>query len=576
MAALVQLHAPPYRLDEEAVQWVEQTIAGMTDEEKIGQLFFHLFMLNGAPFGSHPYTNKELLEKFHIGGARYQGGSAEQVQDLLNELQTHSRIPLLVAANCDSGGNGACSGGTYIASAAHCEASGDETVAYNAGLISAREETALGVNVNFDPCVDIVTNWRNTIVNTRSYGREADTVIKYSSAYLRGLMAERDVIQCIKHFPGDGTEERDQHLVLGINELTVEEWEKSFGKVYRHHIANGVDMIMAGHIALPHYQKKLNPRLKDAEILPATLSEELIQGLLKSTLDFNGLVITDASHMLGMTSSMQRKDYVPKAIAAGCDMFLFFNDIEEDFTYMMNGYKRGIITEERLHDALRRILGLKAKLRLHIKQKNGTLLKERSALAVIGCKEHLRMQEEAADKGISLIKNTLAQLPIRPETHKRIRLYVLKASNSGGIYAGSDTFTEQAVRILSEKGFEVSVNQSGIREKGSIEAYKREVDAAFIFADIVGYAVVNNVRIEWSAAMSNEIPWYVHEVPTVMVSFNFTNHLHDATMVKCYINAYHDNETCIRKTIEKIMGESPFNGIHFNENVWAGQWQAKL
>lgn len=576
MAASVQLHAPPYRLDEEAVQWVEQTIAGMTDEEKIGQLFFHLFMLNGEPFGSHSYTNKELLEKFHIGGARYQGGSAEQVQDLLNELQTDSRIPLLVAANCDSGGNGACSGGTYIASAAHCEASGDETVAYNAGLVSAREATALGVNVNFDPCVDIVTNWRNTIVNTRSYGRDAATVIRYSSAYLRGLTAEQDVIRCIKHFPGDGTEERDQHLVLGVNELTAEAWEQSFGTVYRHHIANGVEMIMAGHIALPHYQKKLKPQLRDADILPATLSEELIQGLLKGALNFNGLVITDASHMLGMTSSMQRKDYVPKAIAAGCDMFLFFNDIEEDFTYMMNGYKKGIITEDRLHDALRRILGLKAKLRLHIKQKTGSLLKEKSALAVIGCKEHLQMQEDAADKGISLIKNTLAQLPIRPETHKRIRLYVLKASNSGGIYAGSDTFTEKAVEILTEKGFEVIVNQSGVREKGSVEVYKREVDAAFIFADIVGYAVVNNVRIEWSAAMSNEIPWYVHEVPTVMVSFNFTNHLHDATMVKCYINAYHDNETCIRKTIEKIMGDSPFNGIHFNENVWAGQWQSKL
>ena len=123
-----------------------------------------------------------------------------------------SKIPLLVAANCDSGGNGACSEGTYIASGAQAEAAGDLLVSYHAGLVSAREEKALGVNVNFDPCVDILYNWRNTIVNTRAYGTDAETVIKYTNAYLDGLTAENGenmedgVIQCIKHFPGDGTD----------------------------------------------------------------------------------------------------------------------------------------------------------------------------------------------------------------------------------------------------------------------------------------------------------------------------------------------------------------------------------
>ena len=92
------------------------------------------------------------------------------------------------------------------------------------------------------------------------------------------------MVTCIKHFPGDGTEERDQHLVLGVNELSPEEWDASFGRVYKHHIDNGVEMFMAGHIALPYYQKKLNPTLEDKDILPATLAEELIQGLLKEQL----------------------------------------------------------------------------------------------------------------------------------------------------------------------------------------------------------------------------------------------------------------------------------------------------
>ncbi|QXW65094.1 glycosyl hydrolase [Streptobacillus moniliformis] len=573
MSKLVNLREKPYNLDDEQIKWVEDTLSSITDEEKIGQLFFNLFWLGDLATESK-YSNEEIITKFKVGGARYQGGNKYEVMNLLNNLQKNSKIPLLIAANCDSGGNGACSDGTYIATAAMCEASGDLEVSYNAGYVSGVEEEALGINVNFDPCVDVLKNWRNTIVNTRAYGRDVDIVIKHSNAYLEGL-DKSNVIKCIKHFPGDGTEERDQHLILGVNALTVEEWERSFGEVYRNHINNGVEMIMAGHIALPHYQKLINPSLEDKDILPATLSKELIEDLLKDKLKFNGLVITDASHMLGMTASMRRKDYVPLAIASGCDMFLFFNDIDEDFKYMLDGYKKGIITEERLNDAVRRILGLKAKLNLHIRQKENTLLKDEKGLDLIGCEKHIKMQKEAVDKGISLIKNTKFELPINPEKHKKVRLYILEGEKNG-IYRPNEKFQEYCIKKLEEKGFEVTVNESGKREKGSIEKYRSEVDLALVFANIKGYAEANNMRIKWSGPMSNEIPWYVHEVPTVMVSFNFTNHLHDATMVKCYINAYYDNEVTIDTLIEKLMGKSEFKGKHFNENVWAGQWQAKL
>ncbi|MEN2452382.1 glycoside hydrolase family 3 N-terminal domain-containing protein, partial [Bacillus sp. JR_15] len=385
---------------------------------------------------------------------------------------------------------------------------------YNAGYVSGQESSALGVNINFDPCVDILENWRNTIVNTRAYGTNADTVIKYTNAFIEGFNQTKDMITCIKHFPGDGTEERDQHLVLGVNEMTPDEWDQSLRKVYANHIDNGVEMIMSGHIALPHYSKKLNPALNDEDILPATLSKELITDLLKDDLNFNGLVVTDASHMLGMTAAMKREDYVPQAIAAGCDMFLFFNDIEEDFNFMLNGYKNGVITDERLNDAVRRILGLKAKINLHEKQANNTLEKDEKALEVVGCDKHIEMQKEAADLGITLVKNTLNQLPIRPETHKNIRLYVIEGEKNG-LYKSDDSLTDNLVSILEKRGFNVTVNDGSTRIKGKTLEYRDEVDAALVFANIVGYAAENNYRIRWSTAMSNEIPWYVHEVPTV-------------------------------------------------------------
>lgn len=576
MGRLVDLTAKPYHLSAEQIRWVEDTLAAMTPEEKVGQLFTNLFFFGKDMFSGNELTNAQILEKYHIGGARFHGGKATAVQELLNSLQSDSKVPLLVAANCDSGGNGACSDGTYIASGAQSEAARDPKVAFNAGYVSAREAGALGVNVNFDPCVDILFNWRNTIVNTRAYGTNADDVIKYTSAYIEGYRAGAagNMVTCIKHFPGDGTEERDQHLVLGVNELSPAEWDASFGRVYRHHINNGVEMIMAGHIALPYYSKQLNPSLMDEDILPATLAPELITGLLKEQLGFNGMVITDASHMLGMTSAMRREDYVPAAIAAGCDMFLFFNDMEEDFHFMLAGYEKGVITEERLNDAVRRILGLKAKLNLHQKKAAGTLLKSNEDLQVVGCAEHLAMRADAADKGITLVKNTLNQLPIRPETHKRIRLYYLQGE-VGGIVAAGAKVLEAVIAELESRGFEVTVNDGTTRIKGRTLDYRKEVDAALIIADVVGYGAQNNYRIQWKTAMSNECPWYVWEVPTVMVSLNFTTHLHDATMVKCYINAYHSNAEIIKQVVDKIMGESSFKGQP-NDLVWAEKWQARL
>lgn len=573
MPKLVDLRAKPYDLDDEQLAWVESTLAAMTDEQKVGQLFTCLFHFGQDSFSGNDLTNEQILDTFHIGAARYQGGTASEVQELLNRLQRGATIPLLVAANCDSGGNGACNDGTYIASGAQCEASRDAQVAFNAGYVSGVEESALGVNVNFDPCVDILFNWRNTIVNTRAYGTTADDVITYTNAYVEGLKRS-EVVCCIKHWPGDGTEERDQHLVLGVNELSPEEWDDSFGRVYRNHIDNGVEMIMAGHIALPYYQKKLNPALQDKDILPATLAEELIQGLLKDQLGFNGMVITDASHMLGMASAMRREEYVPRAIAAGCDMFLFFNDMAEDFGFMLAGVKNGTITAERLHDANRRILGLKAKLNLHTKAAAGTLLKTPQDLAVVGCDEHLAMRADAADKGITLVKNTLDQLPLTPTAHRRIRLYYL-AGEQGGIYSGSEATVAQLTQELEKRGYEVTVNDGATRVKGATLTYREEVDAALIIAEVVGYGAQNNYRIQWKTAMSNECPWYVWEVPTFMVSLNFTTHLHDATMVKCYVNAYHSNPEILSQVVDKLEGKSEFKGTP-NDLVWADKWQAKL
>ena len=579
---MVNLKAKPFYLSDEDIKWVNETIESMTIEEKIGQLFIAI----------DEYPDKQeminVIKKYHVGGARYEPNNAKGVYDRAKGYQENSKVPLLVASNCDSGGNGACTDGTLIATAAGCGATSDTETSYNVGYVSGREGTAIGCNWTFGPVGDIILNWRNTIVNTRAYGNDVNKVIDNAKAYINGVH-QSNMAACAKHFPGDGVEELDQHLVTGINDLSCEEWDKTFGKVYKSLIDDGLQSIMVGHIALPEYSRKLRPEIKDTDIMPATLAPELMQDLLRGELSFNGLILTDASHMSGMTSAKKRKDQVPGAIAAGCDMFLFFNVPEEDYKYMMDGYKNGVITEKRLHEALLRILGLKASLKLHEMQKNNILSPAEEGLSIIGCQEHKEIAKEAAERSVTLVKDTENNLPIKPSTHKRIKLYVLSSTPTSRAY-DADSAKDMIVEELEQAGFIVDTHNSyydleRIESKseneleamycGSVEEFKEKYDAAFIFVNMKGYAQENVVRLRYSTGHSNEIPWFVREVPTVCVSLNYTTHLIDLPMMKTYINAYAPTRTAIRETIKKIIGEAEFKGTH-NDTVFCGRWDTRL
>ena len=208
--------------------------------------------------------------------------------------------------------------------------------------------------------------------------------------------------------------------------LSVEEWDDTFGKVYGGLIEAGLPSIMAGHIALPEYVRHFNPDATTEELNASTLSKYILTDLLRGEMNFNGVVVTDASHMVAMTSAMKRSEMLPTAIAAGCDLFLFFNDPDEDFGWMMDGYKKGIITEERLEEALTRILGLKASLGLHKKAKTEIMQPKEEAMAKIGIEENKAIAAEIADKAITLVKNNQDIFPISSEKHKRVLLVDVK------------------------------------------------------------------------------------------------------------------------------------------------------
>jgi beta-N-acetylhexosaminidase len=582
---MVDLKGKPFYLTEDEIRWVEETIESMTPEEKLRQLFV---LLKGVP-GAAEDQIRSLMETARPGGMRWQGGDRETVFTQNTLFQKYSRVPVFIAGNCDDGGNGVLpKEGTFVATAAEAGASEGTETAYRIGYVAGREAAAIGVNWMFNPVADVYRNWRNTIVNTRSFGSDADRVTECARAYIRGIKDAAPHMACtLKHFPGDGWDELDPHNSPAHNEAGVEEWKASYGKVYQTLIDEGLETIMTGQISLPEMSRKLRPGIRNEEILPASLAPELLQDLLRGEMGFNGLIISDASHMIGMAGVMKRSEAVPKCIAAGCDMFLFANDVEEDIGYLRAGMEQGIVTEERLSDALHRILGLKARLKLY---DPAVRMPDRKLLAEIGCEKHRRYTAEAAEAGITLVKDTRGLLPLDPgKKNRALLVYVQSTPNSKG-YAG-DGMRGLITEELERAGFTVSqcpsfydlelengvnpMNFVRLMQPGRREDFRKNYDVVFVFIYIKGYAQRNVERLAWSSGHSMEMPWYTEEVPTVGVSLNYTNHLADCANIHTFVNAYGPNRENVRAAIEKITGKSEFRG-KADETVFCGRWDTRL
>ena len=568
---MINLKVKPFSLDENDIKWVEDTLKDMTLEEKIGQLF--------CPVGTTDNEDelKEFLKEIKPGGMMYRPEEGKTIRRTHEILQQNSKIPLLLGANLEAGGNGIALDGTYFGKQMQVAATDDVENAYRLGTICGKEGNAVGCNWAFGPIIDINMNFRNPITNVRTYGSDSDRVLKMAKAFKKGI-DESNMLVAIKHFPGDGVDERDQHLLTSVNSLSVEEWDRTYGKVYRGMIENGAQTVMVGHIMFPAFEKEINKDIKDEDIMPATLSKVLLNDLLRDKLGFNGLIASDATPMLGFTCAEKREIAVPKAIASGCDMFLFNKDIKEDFNFMLKGIEKGILTLERVDEAVTRILATKASLGLHKQKKEEIVLGEEN-LNLLKCKEHEAWAKECADKSVTLVKDTQNLLPITPEKYKRIRLYILGEANDGGFKDG-DSATSKVKEKLENEGLEVQVYDDkhlDFREifEGGVSDIKSKCDLALYVANVETASNQTTVRLDWIHLMAANGPWFVKEIPTMFISLANPYHLLDVPMIKTFINAYSASEYVIDAVIEKITGKSEFKGKS-PVDPFCNVWGAKL
>ena len=551
---LNSLKGNPFFLSDEDISWVEKIYQSMDEKEKIGQLF-HLLC----------YTAEEdklsmFVKDLKIGGIMLRPMPADEAITIVNYLQSNSKIPFLISGNLENGGSGIAAEGTKLGSQTMISATNDDAYAKALGEVCSSEGAAIGANYAFAPVVDIDYNWRNPITNTRTLGSNPDAVLSKAMAYMKASQAN-DVCVSIKHFPGDGRDERDQHLCVSVNDCTPQEWDATYGKVYGGLIEAGAKTVMVGHIACPRYAKKINPAISDEEaFLPGTLSKEILQGLLRERLGFEGLVITDATSMAGF-AVLPRHLAVPATIAAGCDMFLFSKNLEEDYAFMCEGVKNGTITQERLEEAVLRILALKASIKLH---KKNLHLEKAEAMKVLGKEEHVRLAKEVADKSITLVKEEKGVLPISTKKGNKVMIFDIESGANALGYERADGVYDQIKPLLEKEGFEVSrfvPNTNGM--EGHMIKFNDMIqyDYMIYLCNLATKSNQTAVRIEWINPMGLNLPNYTSSVPTIFVSTENPYHMIDVPMVKTFINTYGLNKFTMQALVDKLVGKSEFKGV---------------
>ena len=575
---MVDLRANPYYLSDEDIAWVEQTIAGMTDEEKVGQLFFLMTA------GVKPDHLKELVQKYYCGGIRYNNMPSQYVLEHNRILQENAKIPVLIAANPEGGADGAAPDGTHVAAGIKIGATRNNEYAKALGRVSGAQCSAMGVNVAFAPVCDISYNWQCTEVLSRAFGNDAARVAEMSRAYLDGAHETEGFACAAKHFPGNGQDFRDANMSNNLNMLGRDEWMATYGHVYKTLIDGGLEAIMGGHIMMPTYMKELDPDVTLDKVLPATLCPEIMTGLLRDELGFNGMVVTDASHMVGMSCRMKRSEMLPACINAGCDMFLFFNDAEEDFGDMLNAYRSGVISEARMTEALKRILGMKAHMGLHKKAKTEIVPPADQLAAVMQNPEYQSYATQITKDALTLVKyQEEGVLPLSPKKTPRIMIvHVQSAETPIAILTklalgtmGQKNPAESLRDLLIEKGFDAFIYVSPIDaikeqlargEKPDFNAYLAGKSALADFRAqqdlIITLCNCDSGRPVFGMTKGGgEIPWYCHEVPVVAISVASPTLLSELPMVSTYINAYDSKPQTLEALVDALLiGPEAFKG----------------
>jgi beta-N-acetylhexosaminidase len=532
--------------------WVESTLRKMTVREKLGQMlmpyYFGVFESTESP------AYKDLLhqvEDNHVGGFILGtirgplGIERSQVYPtvvITNALQAHSKVPLLIGADFESGTGMRLDEGTNFPSAMAIGATDDPQLAYTAGKDTALEARAVGIHWIFAPDADVNDNPGNPIINVRAFGEDPRQVADFAGQFIRGI-EENGALATAKHFPGHGDVTTDSHLSLPVVPDDRKELENNELVPFRAAISAGVSSIMPGHLAVP----ALEP---DATV-PASLSRDILTGLLREEMKFRGLIVTDAMDMGGVTSMYPPDEAAIRAVEAGGDIVLQPPVPDAALAGLENAVKSGRLSEKRIDESVRRILQAKARLGLD----KDRLVDIARLNQKFGLPTFADDAQAIADRGVTLLRNSENLVPLNAA--RKLRVLLVSLSADPDAYPSATLENEIRWRVDSLKSLRADtqfVNVSTLKLPPA-DSYDIAIAALFVrVADRKG-----------NVGFPNDQRAFVNQMlasgkPSVVLAFGSPYLISTFPGAKSWIGEFSTNDVSQRAAVRALFGQTAIKG----------------
>lgn len=508
--------------------WVNSQYAQMSLDEKLGQLF----MVSVASNQSKQTTDKikNLIVQEHLGGVIFSKGGPVRQAKLTNNYQAVSKIPLLIGMDAEWGLSMRLDSTYAFPWNMTLGAIQDSSIVERVGYQIGKHAKRLGVHINFAPDLDINTNPKNPIIGNRSFGENRDNVVQKGIAFIKG-MERAGVLANGKHFPGHGDTEVDSHHNLPIIPFSRKRLDSLELYPFKKLIGSGLSSIMVAHLEVPALEMKKE--------LPSSISEQIITGILKEELGYNGLIFTDALNMKGVSTTGKEGSVELAAFMAGNDMLLMPENIVSAKEKLTKAYEKGKLTEDRLAYSVKKILMAKYKAGLHhykpIKLEN--LYNDLNGL------EDDIVYEQAIENAITVVKNKLDLLSIKNLDNKKIAYVKMGNSDNDAFVQGLKNYAEVTVIEATDittlktrlKEFNLIIVGHHMNNESPWKSYK-----------------FSNSELEWLQEIANErtsnLILCVFAKPYALSDIDSFNNI-DAVVM-----AYQNSDIAQEKTAEILFG----------------------
>ena len=491
----------------------------LTLEQKLYQLIIN--RLDGDKLSSVSYREQAIaLVNKGIGGFILFGGQRDETKSFIDKLQSLSKLPLIIASDIERGVGQQVGEATRfpsqmsVAAAINKNKADDVELLKNAINAIAQEALEIGINMPLIPVLDVNRNPDNPIICTRAFSDDPEEVAWYGKTYIT-VLEEAGVLSCAKHFPGHGDTSIDSHIELPVISKPLKELLDIDVYPFREAVRAGVSSIMTGHLSIPAF-----------DILPATLSEKIITGLLRKELGYEGIIMTDALNM----SALKEYDHVPvQCINAGFDILLHPENVTSVIEELKQAVSYGEIREETLDSAVTRILKSKSKIKRPKKPEGCNDNKSYS--------KHAVLSDTISEKAVTLVKNTPGVLPI-----KDIHDVHLVFAGDESLYNGSPLINYVPHNTALYSG-------AGLKPAPAV--------VVAIFTNIAAWKGSSGINEEGVQLIKKLIEKSRHSVIISFGSPYVLRHFNEADML---IAAYDPTEQAQSSVIKCLKGELSFQG----------------